>query len=198
MKGLSEEDVAADPIVQFASWLEEAWRAAVPQADTMVLATSSQAGRPSARAVILRAVDHGFVFYTNHESPKARDLGANPVAAAVLVWIPMHRQVRIEGTIERLTDEESDAYFATRPRGAQISAVVSPQSTVVPNRQALDDLWIHFDAEHPGGIPRPEHWGGYRIVPETIEFWQGRENRFHDRLRYSKQGSGWLLERLAP
>ena len=189
-----------DPICQFAAWYEEARGSGVPQPDAAALATATAAGRPSVRMVLLKGHDErGFAFYTNHDSRKARELTANPYAALVFHWQPLHRQVRIEGRIERVPDDESAAYFATRPRGSQVAAWASPQSSVVSSRAELDALYEQSTARFGGGeIPPPPFWGGYRVVPDALEFWQGRENRFHDRLRYERAGGDWASARLAP
>lgn len=189
-----------DPIRQFAAWYEEARGSGVPQPDAAALATATAAGRPSVRMVLLKGHDErGFAFYTNHDSRKARELTANPYAALVFHWQPLHRQVRIEGRIERVPDDESAAYFATRPRGSQVAAWASPQSSVVSSRAELDALYEQSTARFGGDeIPPPPFWGGYRVVPDALEFWQGRENRFHDRLRYERAGGDWASARLAP
>ncbi len=197
---LSRRDLAADPIVEFGRWLDDAVAAGVDEPTAMVLSTVGPDGRPSARAVLLKGHDRrGFVFFTNRRSRKGREIRQNAAVALTFVWPKIHRQIRIEGTASEVDDAESDAYFATRPAGARIGAAASPQSEVIPDRAWLErrvaDLW----AEHPDGdVPRPEHWGGYRVVPETIEFWQGREDRLHDRFRYRRVGDAWVLERLAP
>lgn len=195
---LLEADIDPDPIEQCRQWLFEAWDMGVAQPDAMVLATADGAQRPSARAVIIRSIDHGFVFYTNVESRKGVELAENPRAAGCFLWASIHRQVRIEGEVERLPSEEADAYFVSRPRGSQISAAVSPQSQVVESREELEAVWRRFEDAHPDGVARPPHWGGYRLIPDEVEFWQGRANRFHDRLRYRRSGPGWKIERLAP
>jgi pyridoxamine 5'-phosphate oxidase len=197
---LLESDVLPDPIEQFARWFGDATDAGIVDANAMTLATADSSGAPSARIVLLKGFDaRGFVFFSNYNSRKGRELAANPRAALVLYWQPLERQVRIEGTIERTSREESEAYFRTRPPGAQIGAWVSQQSETIASREELDrradDLQARFAA---GPIPLPDFWGGYRLVPTAIEFWQGRSSRLHDRLRYLRTATGWTLRRLAP
>ena len=197
--GLVEKDAAADPFKQFDRWFHDALEADLPLPNAMALATATAAGRPSARVVLLKGVDaSGFVFYTNYASRKARELAANPYAALVFAWSELERQVRIEGAIEKVSAEESDAYFASRPLGSRLGAWASPQSMVLPDRLTLATKVAAIllrNGKHP---PRPPHWGGYRVLPKAIEFWQGRRNRLHDRLLYTKQAGGWKIERLAP
>src|SRR3954447_611750 len=198
---LEEADLAPDWLAQLKGWLDDAVGAGILEPNAMVLATATADGRPSARSVLLRALDErGLAFYTNRQSQKGRELDANPRASAVFPWIAMGRQVTVSGTIERLSDEESDAYFATRPRGHQVGAAASPQSEVVPDRATLDDAVRAVEARYPEGtdIPRPAHWGGFRLQPEMVEFWEGREDRLHDRLRYQRTPDGWAVVRLAP
>ena len=195
---LNEAELDADPLRQFAVWFEEAGAAGVRAPEAMALATATSDGRPSVRMVLLKGFDErGFVFFTGYESRKGAELAANPRAALLFHWDALGRQVRIEGTVERVSEAESDAYFRSRPRGAQISATVSPQSRVVESRASLEALAAELEA---GGddIPRPPTWGGFRIRPETYELWQHRANRLHDRLRYRRNGGGWTIERLAP
>lgn len=198
--GIDEADMADDPVDEFRGWLSEAVAAGVEQANTFVLATATPDGAPSARAVLLKDLsESGFVFYTDKGSRKGRELSANPRAAACFVWLGLHRQIRVEGVVEAVDDHTSDQYFATRPPGARLAAAASEQSQVVPDRPHLERLYAALAAQHPDGdLARPEAWGGFRIRPEEMEFWQGRPNRFHDRIRYRRQGSGWIKERLAP
>lgn len=199
---LLECEVAADPFAQFNAWLTEAVAEIKPEPFAMTLATCTPAGKPSARMVLLRGFDeHGFCFYTCYESRKGEELKANPHAALVFYWGPLHRQVRIEGSIMVLSAEESDHYYHRRPRESQFAAWASPQSRVVDSRAALEERFRAIDEKFAGTgeIPRPANWGGFRVVPDIIEFWQGRQHRLHDRLRYTRQPDGaWQLERLAP
>jgi len=189
-----------DPLVEFRAWFAAAEAAGAPQANAMTLATVGADGRPSARIVLLKEVDAtGFAFYSNYESHKGRDLAARPFAALVFYWHVLHRQVRVEGRVERLAAAASDAYFAVRPRGSQLGAIASPQSQVIPDRTLLERRVAELEAELDGAAPaRPSHWGGYRLVPEVIELWQGQVSRLHDRVRYVRDATGWLKERLAP
>jgi pyridoxamine 5'-phosphate oxidase len=198
---LDEDELDPDPIRQFELWFTAANESGAPEANAMTLATATPEGRPSARMVLLRGADaRGFSFFTNYESRKARELEANPFAALVFFWQELERQVRIEGRVERVSDDESDRYFHSRPKGARIGAWASPQSQVVASRLVLEARFLEFERRHAGEIvPRPVNWGGYRLVPDSIEFWQGRPNRLHDRLRYSRSPDGsWVIERLAP
>ncbi len=165
----------------------------------MVVATADVAGAPSVRTVLLRGIDErGLTFYTNFDSAKGRELEVNPHAAAVFSWVAIHRQIVIKGTAARVSAEESDAYWVTRPRDSRISAIASPQSEVVASRGALEQIWARLAADQDADLSRPAHWGGYRITPASVEFWQGRPHRFHDRLRYRLDATGWVVERLAP
>jgi pyridoxamine 5'-phosphate oxidase len=197
---LAESAADPDPFVLFQAWLDAAIAEGLPEPNAMVVATTALDARPSARVVLLRGVDErGFVFFTNYASRKGRELAENPFAALVFFWQPLHRQIRIEGRISRVTAQESDAYFASRPRGAQLSAAASPQSQVIPNRALLETRIAELAARYPDQVLRPPHWGGYRVTPDIFEFWQGRENRLHDRLRYARaRDDTWKIERLAP
>ena len=199
-RGLRKADLCADPLEQFTRWFDEARNAPILEPNAMSLATVDAAGQPAARTVLLKGIDRrGLAFYTNLDSRKARELAANPKAALLFWWPPHARQVRFEGAIEPVEDAEADAYFATRPRGSQIGAWASAQSSVIADRAALEAAERQVAERFAGGaMPRPPFWGGYRLVPARVEFWQGRSNRLHDRLRYTRRGEGWELERLAP
>ncbi|HEX2254439.1 MAG TPA: pyridoxamine 5'-phosphate oxidase [Thermoanaerobaculia bacterium] len=198
--GLSEEDVVADPLEQVRRWYEEALRAEVPDANAMVLATADAGGAPSARVVLLKEIDAtGFVFYTNRASRKGEELAANPRAALCFYWGPLDRQVRVEGRTEPTAPAEADLYFARRPPGSRIAAALSQQSRPIASRQELEERFAELERRYPAGdVPRPTTWGGYRLVPDSVELWQGRLNRLHDRLRYRRHDGGWVLERLQP
>jgi pyridoxamine 5'-phosphate oxidase len=197
---LLETEVEQDPLTQFRRWFTAAERAGIRAANAMALATASPDGTPSVRMVLLKGADEqGFVFFTGYVSRKAGELESNPRAALLFYWDPLGRQVRVEGGVGRVSEEESDAYFATRPRGAQLAASASRQSEVLPSREALDARVDELAGLHgEDDVPRPEHWGGYRLVPDAYEFWQHREDRLHDRLRYRRHGDAWLIERLSP
>lgn len=192
MAGLHEDEVDPDPIAQFLAWYESA------PSEAVALVTASAGGEPSGRMVLLKGVDQrGFAFYTNYASAKAKDLEENPRAALVFFW-PSDRQVRVSGPVTRTTAEESEAYWRSRPRGSQLSAWASHQSEVVPNRGMLEDRVAELSRRYPDDVPSPPFWGGYRLVPETVEFWHHQDDRLHDRLRYRRTADGWVLERLAP
>ncbi len=197
--GLAEADAHADPLRQFERWFKDALAADLLLANVMTLATVSPEGAPDARVVLLKGVEGGgFVFYTNYQSRKGKQLAATPQACLVFFWAPLERQVRIEGRVEQVLEKESDAYFASRPAGARLSACASAQSEVVSGRSFLESEVKKIKTLHGENPPRPAHWGGYRVVPGRIEFWQGRENRLHDRLLYTRVGDAWRIERLAP
>jgi pyridoxamine 5'-phosphate oxidase len=189
-----------DPLVEFRRWFQAAIDAQIPSVNAMTLATVDVRGRPAARVVLLKEVDdRGFVFFTNYDSRKGSDLAAHPFAALVVFWEPLHRQVRIEGEVEKLAPADSDAYFASRPRGSQIGAIASPQSRPIASRAALEALVTDAERAVGAGEPlRPPHWGGYRVVPDMMELWQGQPSRLHDRVRYQRDGGRWQRDRLAP
>ena len=199
LKTLDETHVDRDPLKQFGVWMVEAIHAQVPEPTAMTLATADASGKPSSRIVLLKGVDpRGFVFFTNYESRKGRDLAANPQAALTFLWKELERQVRIEGRVEKVSAEESAAYYATRPLGARIGAWASPQSDPIESRQWLEARWAMLSEEY-GETPQcPPHWGGYRVMPDSLEFWQGRRSRLHDRIVYTREGNAWKLARLAP
>jgi pyridoxamine 5'-phosphate oxidase len=199
--GLDEADLAPDWTAQFAAWMKEARDAGLTEPNAMVLATTTPDGRPSARTVLLKAFDErGFVFFTNLDSRKGREALANPQVAIVFPWHDIERQVVVTGRAGQVTDAEADAYFALRPRGSQLGALASPQSQVLPSRAPLEQARAELEDRYPEGtdVPRPERWGGLRVAPDAVEFWQGREDRLHDRLRFRDDGGRWIVERLGP
>ncbi|WP_179401509.1 pyridoxamine 5'-phosphate oxidase [Burkholderia guangdongensis] len=199
---LDEADANPDPFAQFDRWFKEALTAKLPEPNTMTLATVGADGRPSARIVLIKGVDaRGFVFFTNYDSRKGRDLAAHPYAALLFYWIELERQVRIEGRVEKTSADESDRYFASRPLGSRIGAWASEQSAVIDGRATLEAREKALADRYGGEPPRPPHWGGYRVVPDAFEFWQGRPSRLHDRLRYTREPDaphGWTIDRLSP
>jgi pyridoxamine 5'-phosphate oxidase len=193
--------LAADPVDQFSAWLADAVAAGLPEPNAMVLSTVSAAGRPRSRSVLLKGHSPaGLVFYTNRASAKAQDLAANGYACVLFPWYALRRQVIVQGTVTPLSQAESEPYFHSRPRGSQLGAWASRQSSVIESREVLEDTYAELERRWPEGteVPMPDFWGGYRLVPETVEFWQGRLNRLHDRLRYRRGGARWLVERLSP
>lgn len=201
LAGLKESDLDPSPFRQFDKWFQQALAAELPEPNAMTLATSTLDGKPSARVVLLKGFDKsGFVFFTNYESQKGRELSENPHAALVFYWIELERQVRLSGRVSRVSVEESEEYFRSRPAGSQLGAWVSRQSQVVSGRKSLEDKLEELTQQYQTKpVPLPPYWGGYRLAPEMIEFWQGRPNRLHDRLRYTLQpGNSWLIERLSP
>ncbi|HTJ79818.1 MAG TPA: pyridoxamine 5'-phosphate oxidase [Rariglobus sp.] len=201
LAGLLEKDLARDPFRQFDKWFQEAEAAKIAEPNAMTLSTATRDGRPSARTVLLKGVDgRGFVFYSNYDSRKGRDLADNARASLLFPWVAFERQVIVEGVVTRLTREESEAYFHSRPRASQLSAWVSQQSAIINSRAVLEDAFKALDKKYAGAeVPVPPNWGGYRVNPETVEFWQGRRSRLHDRLRYRREKSGdWIVERLSP
>lgn len=199
--GLLEADALPDPLAQFRLWFEQALEAGVPEPNAMTLATVDCHGRPAGRIVLLKGLDErGFVFYTNYASAKGQQLQQTPYAALVFWWAELERQVRVTGAVERVSAAETEAYFHSRPRASQLGAWASPQSQPLPDRASLDQRYQALEAQYADQvIPRPPHWGGFRVLPDTLEFWQGRPSRLHDRLCYTRQGEGqWLRQRLAP
>ena len=199
LRSLDEGDVDADPLLQFGKWLDDAIRAEALEPTAMNLSTVDARGRPAGRIMLLKGVDdRGFVFFTNYGSRKGRDLEAHPAAALTFLWKELERQVRVEGTIEKVDAAESDEYYLVRPLGSRIGAWASPQSEVVAGRAWLEKRVDEFAAKYGENPPRPPHWGGYRVVPDCLEFWQGRQSRLHDRIAYRLENGKWTLGRLAP
>lgn len=196
---LDEHSVSHNPFEQFSRWMDEVLAAEVLEPTAMTLATVSADGRPSARTVLLKGIDTGFVFYTNYTSRKGMDLAANPYASLLFFWPDLQRQVRVEGRVEKITIEESEAYFVTRPLGSRIGAWASQQSQPLPSRDELERRTAELEREYAdGNVPLPPFWGGYRLVPDAIEFWQGRPSRLHDRILYERGETGWTITRLSP
>ena len=200
LAGLSEKDLARDPFRQFEKWFQEAEAAKITEPNAMTLSTATRDGRPSARTVLLKNIDgRGFVFFSNYESRKGRELHENPLATIVFPWLALERQVIAEGMVAKIPREVSEAYFHSRPRASQLAAWVSQQSSIISGRTVLEDSMKMLEEKYAGReVPLPPHWGGWRLSPETVEFWQGRRSRLHDRLRYRREKDGWLIERLAP
>jgi len=197
---LDESDVNYDPIIQFESWMKEAMNAEVPEPNAMTLSTVDANNKPHSRVVLLKGIEEGdFVFYTNWQSEKGSEIEQNPNTALCFLWLELERQVRIEGIAEKLSQEESEEYFKKRPYKSQIGALASNQSSVVPNREFLEKRFEELEEKYTeGDVPKPESWGGYRVKPEVLEFWQGRRSRLHDRIKYEKVGNKWDIKRLSP
>ncbi len=200
LQSLELTDVAATPVLQFDKWWNEAVSSSIEEVNAMTLATVNPDGKPAARIVLLKGFDeNGFIFFTNYHSEKGKSISAHPYASLVFFWKELERQVRVEGSCIPVSKSESDEYFLSRPIGSRLGAWASPQSTVISSRTVLDQNLDRVTAQYADGIvPRPDHWGGYRVIPEMVEFWQGRPSRLHDRIRYRKDESQWLIERLAP
>ena len=201
LSGLSEKDLARDPFRQFEQWFQEAEAAKLPEPNAMICSLANRSGEPSSRTVLLKGLDgSGFEFYSNYESRKGRELAENPRASLLFPWIAQERQVIVEGSVARLSREESDAYFHSRPHASQLAAWASPQSSVIVGRNVLEEAFKTLEKKYAGQeIPMPPYWGGYRVKPDSVEFWQGRHGRLHDRLRYRREQNGdWAVDRLAP
>ncbi|MCX6457538.1 MAG: pyridoxamine 5'-phosphate oxidase [Actinobacteria bacterium] len=196
---LNEADITHNPLDQFNNWLQEAIKNEVPEPNAMVLATVNKDGQPGARNVLLKSADdNGFIFFTNKNSDKASDLKQNPHCTLLFSWLSQHRQVIVKGKAQEISREESNTYFQTRPYGSRISAWVSEQSQVIKNREELEIKVKEFMDKYPENVPMPDYWGGYLVKPESIEFWQGRPSRLHDRIRFTKKGNAWTIERISP
>ena len=200
LSGLAEKDLARDPFRQFQKWFQEAEAAKVIEPNAMVVSTVSKSGQPSSRVILLKGVDgRGFVFYTNYESRKGREIEANPRVSLLFPWLALERQVVVEGSVTKISREESEAYFHSRPHASQIGAWASQQSTIISGRTVIEDAAKALEKKYAGQqVPIPPHWGGYRVSPESVEFWQGRRSRLHDRLRYRREKDAWIVERLSP
>ena len=200
LSGLAEKDLARDPFRQFQKWFQEAEAAKVIEPNAMVVSTVSKSGQPSSRVILLKGVDgRGFVFYTNYESRKGREIEANPRVSLLFPWLALERQVVVEGSVTKISREESEAYFHSRPHASQIGAWASQQSTIISGRSVIEDAAKALEKKYAGQqVPIPPHWGGYRVSPESVEFWQGRRSRLHDRLRYRREKDAWIVERLSP
>lgn len=199
LAGLAEASAARDPLDQFERWMKDALEHELPIVNAMTLATVTPEGKPDARIVLLKGVDQGgFVFYTNYTSTKGRQIAARPQGCLVFFWVELERQVRVTGSLDKVSAQESDDYYTSRPLGSRLSAWASAQSSPVPGRDALEEALAAMEKRHGAHPPRPPHWGGYRLIPETVEFWQGRANRLHDRLLYERAGETWTVTRLAP
>jgi pyridoxamine 5'-phosphate oxidase len=201
LASLRRDGVSSDPFTQFRSWFAEAQQAQLKEPNAFILGTVDPAGQPATRTLLLKVLDErGFTFFTNYESRKGQSLAVNPKASITFLWLDLERQVHIQGCVEKVSPEESDAYFAVRPYGSRIGALTSQQSSTVEHREALEERYAELQLQYPEGshIPRPANWGGYRVLPDTIEFWQGRTSRLHDRLLYRKSEAGWVIDRLCP
>jgi pyridoxamine 5'-phosphate oxidase len=200
LQSLEEKDVAADPFTQFGAWWQQATDSQIDEVNAMTLCTVAENGRPQGRIVLLKGYDeNGFVFFTNYQSNKGNQLAQTPFATLVFFWKELERQVRITGTVSQVSGAESDAYFAIRPKKSQLGAIASPQSRHIDSREILEENMAVLEEKYAEGeIPRPAHWGGYRVLPDAVEFWQGRRSRLHDRILYTQTESGWSIERLAP